>query len=400
METAKAGIIPEEYLVEYVVDRVETTSTVWLGVTLGCARCHDHKYDPFRQKEFYQVFAYFNHVPERGRAIKVGNSPPLIKAPTADDQRQLARLEARRREAQREFDRQAVRLPDIQTRWERSADRKDLPADWGPTRDLVGLWSFEGNLQAAQQNLPSVNCEHGSPRFVSSPVGSGDRARRPNLHQRGRRGQVRILRQLFAGSLDSTRGAGRRHDRFPHDRCRRRSGLFGRASKGASCKSISCSAGSTTPSGSRRPNPSAVRPGTMSPSPTTGRAKPRDFAFMSTDDRRRVHVHLDELNQSFDTKEPLRIGGGGGPAGRFHGALDEVRIYDRVLDPHDVLILATPDPLASICAVPPQNGPPPRRPSCDRSSSRTGRRPRSARRWPRFVRSRKRSNASPARSRP
>ena len=83
---AEGGIIPEEYAVEYVVDRVETTSTVWLGLTLGCARCHDHKYDPFTQKEFYQVFAYFNNVPEIGRGIKYGNSPPVIPAPT-DDQR-------------------------------------------------------------------------------------------------------------------------------------------------------------------------------------------------------------------------------------------------------------------------------------------------------------------------
>ena len=72
------GIIPEEYAVEYVVDRVETTSTVFLGLTLGCARCHNHKYDPFTQKEFYQFFAYFNNVPELGRAMKYGNSPPLV----------------------------------------------------------------------------------------------------------------------------------------------------------------------------------------------------------------------------------------------------------------------------------------------------------------------------------
>jgi len=77
------GIVPEEYAVEYVVDRLETTSTVFLGVTLGCARCHNHKYDPFTQKEFYQFFAYFNNVPENGRAMKYGNSPPLMKAPTA-----------------------------------------------------------------------------------------------------------------------------------------------------------------------------------------------------------------------------------------------------------------------------------------------------------------------------
>ncbi|MBK5293356.1 MAG: DUF1553 domain-containing protein [Acidobacteriia bacterium] len=89
------GIIPEEYRVEYVVDRVETTSTVFLGLTLGCARCHNHKYDPFTQKEFYQLFAYFNNVPEMGRAMKYGNSPPLVPAPTADQEGAQKRLQQR-----------------------------------------------------------------------------------------------------------------------------------------------------------------------------------------------------------------------------------------------------------------------------------------------------------------
>jgi hypothetical protein len=68
----EGGIVAEEYAVEYVVDRLETTSTVFLGLTLGCARCHDHKYDPLSQKEFYQFFAYFNNIPERGKAFKFG----------------------------------------------------------------------------------------------------------------------------------------------------------------------------------------------------------------------------------------------------------------------------------------------------------------------------------------
>ena len=49
----EGGVIPEEWRVETVIDRVETTSAVWLGLTMGCARCHDHKYDPISQKEFY-----------------------------------------------------------------------------------------------------------------------------------------------------------------------------------------------------------------------------------------------------------------------------------------------------------------------------------------------------------
>lgn len=70
------GIIPEEFRVEYVVDRVETTSLTWMGLTLGCARCHDHKFDPLSQKDFYSFMAYFNSVDEYGRGY--GNTQPLF----------------------------------------------------------------------------------------------------------------------------------------------------------------------------------------------------------------------------------------------------------------------------------------------------------------------------------
>jgi hypothetical protein len=64
--TIEGGVIDEEYRTEYVMDRVVTTSTTWLGLTFGCARCHDHKYDPIGQSDFYSFFAFFNNVPERG----------------------------------------------------------------------------------------------------------------------------------------------------------------------------------------------------------------------------------------------------------------------------------------------------------------------------------------------
>ncbi len=233
---AEGGIIPEEYQAEYVVDRVETTSTVWLGVTLGCARCHDHKYDPFRQKEFYQVFAYFNNVPERGRAIKVGNSPPMIKAPTADDQRTLARLQSRRDEDQRAFDRQAASLAELESRWERSADARHLPADWGPERSLAGSWSFEGNLRSATAVSPNAKLERGSasdarspvgsPRFVPSPLGSAIALDGKSFLTGGDVGEIRLFRQLRPGCVDAAGGAERRHDPLPHVRRRRRAGLF------------------------------------------------------------------------------------------------------------------------------------------------------------------------------
>lgn len=71
-----ASGISEEYRVEYALDRARTTSTVFLGLTVGCAQCHDHKYDPISQKDFYRYFAYFNTVSDRGVENGEGNMRP------------------------------------------------------------------------------------------------------------------------------------------------------------------------------------------------------------------------------------------------------------------------------------------------------------------------------------
>ena len=77
----EGGVIPEEYRVEYVIDRLETTGTIWLGLTVGCARCHSHKFDPISQREFYSLFSYFNNVPENGRDGNKGNAEPILTVP-------------------------------------------------------------------------------------------------------------------------------------------------------------------------------------------------------------------------------------------------------------------------------------------------------------------------------
>ncbi len=90
----EAGSIDEEWRVENGVDRVETTATVFLGLTLGCGRCHDHKYDPITQNEFYQFFGFFNSVNEQGVYTEQrGNVPPLVMLPKPEDQRRLGDFE-------------------------------------------------------------------------------------------------------------------------------------------------------------------------------------------------------------------------------------------------------------------------------------------------------------------
>ncbi len=91
---SEGGIIGEEYRVEYVADRVRTLGMAWLGLTLECARCHDHKYDPLTQRDYYRLFAFFNNVDEAGEDGRVANAAPIMPAPTAEQQARLAELDA------------------------------------------------------------------------------------------------------------------------------------------------------------------------------------------------------------------------------------------------------------------------------------------------------------------
>ena len=93
----EGGAIAEEFRVEYIVDRVETVSSVWMGLTTGCARCHDHKYDPVSQDEFYSLFAFFNQTPEPGTYRR--NAKPFLRVPTRPDQQRLREIAAQLEQA-------------------------------------------------------------------------------------------------------------------------------------------------------------------------------------------------------------------------------------------------------------------------------------------------------------
>jgi len=160
---SEGGIIPEEYRVEYVADRVHTTATILMGVSLSCARCHDHKFDPFTQREYYQFFAFFNNLNEQGEAGRVGNAEPTIPAPTSDQSELQQRL--------------ARQLADLdRSLAERTARARETQADWEPrlresyiTRATVPEPQFHWPLDEARDAVvASRNPElHG--QFVGKP---------------------------------------------------------------------------------------------------------------------------------------------------------------------------------------------------------------------------------------
>ncbi len=83
--TNEGGVIPEEYLVLYTRDRTETVSQVWMGLTTGCAVCHDHKFDPVSQREFYQMAAFFNNTTQGAMDGNIKDTPPVIFVPRLED---------------------------------------------------------------------------------------------------------------------------------------------------------------------------------------------------------------------------------------------------------------------------------------------------------------------------
>jgi hypothetical protein len=113
--TNEGGAIAEEYLVLYTRDRTETTAAVWLGLTAGCAVCHDHKFDPLSQREFYEFAAFFNNTTQGAMDGNVKDTPPVLPVARAEDRERFAAIEkqlpaarqlieARKQEARGAFD--------------------------------------------------------------------------------------------------------------------------------------------------------------------------------------------------------------------------------------------------------------------------------------------------------
>lgn len=130
MVNFEGGAIPEEYHAAYIIDRVNTVSTVWLGLTMGCCQCHDHKFDPIQQKEYYQMYAFFNHVPENGLDGRKGNAVPFIKTPTPQQKRQLDELAGAIDRANIELMAPSPELDAAQVEWERQLPSEDGKVAW------------------------------------------------------------------------------------------------------------------------------------------------------------------------------------------------------------------------------------------------------------------------------
>jgi hypothetical protein len=378
---AEGGIVPEEYRIEYVVDRVDTTSTVFMGLTIGCARCHNHKYDPFTQQEYYQLSAYFNSIDEDGHSFDQGNSPPVIAAPTAEQQRRLAQFDQEIAQAEKSFEAQAGKSSALQRRWEKSLSGAQ---QWFPDEKLiVNLALDEQSAPVFRQSdrahhhqsgrkkdepEPRPGFREGAPRYVAAPTGQGvafdgkiffDAGKRADFRYKSTSHDYRERFTIAAWVYPETEQSGSIITKVSdnptevEDNVPRAEGYGLYFLNGKIHFNMIFRWGED-----------ALRVETVSRLPLR---QWRHVAVVfdgmkSWEDRLRIYVNGEEQKLKFNQRNffllfgnpgaSLKIGAGGGPQFRFKGALDEVRLYSRALEADEIAVLACADSLAGIAALP------------------------------------------------
>ncbi len=386
---AEGGIVPEEYAVEYVVDRVDTTSTVFMGLTIGCARCHNHKFDPFTHKEYYQLFAYFNSIPEDGRAFDWGNSAPWIAAPTRAQRLELERLTNRIAATERKLKSALPTLRLQQRRWEKSLAKSE-DRQWFPKEKLLIHLPFGRDTQPAFQQSdkswhnPQIrktedkkaeltpdapDFRNGEPAFVHSPLGGEavkfdrnlffDAGRRADLRYKSTSTDFRERFAISAWVFPATDNAGAILTKMADKVEERDNGLPRIGGIGLFFVN-----GKFHFQMVREWNYDGYR------SETEKRFQPEKWhhvlllfdGFNQYDDRVRLFVDgkPEPLNVNQSNlylywglpDRPLLIGAGGGPEMRFKGAIDDLRVYSRIPDEDEIAILSCADALSRIAAIP------------------------------------------------
>lgn len=156
MYNGEGGRIAEETRVENVFDRVETTSAVWLGLTMTCCRCHDHKFDPIKQSEYYGLYAFFNNTSETGGGGTRGQAAPSMPYLDAAQRERRDRLDAEIADLQRRLDEPMPELDETQAAWEQEILAKLAAFDAENGQLAISPWRQLGPIPADDGALAEI----------------------------------------------------------------------------------------------------------------------------------------------------------------------------------------------------------------------------------------------------
>jgi cytochrome c553 len=166
MKTSEGGAQPAEYLAKYAADRVRTTATVWLGSTLGCAECHDHKFDPFTTKDFYRFAAFFADLEQQG-LYSGSNWAPKMAVPSASEEAGHSALKQRISSLRQVLDAPTAELAAAQAKWE----IETLASLAKAQAPVLGPWSALGPFKSASHRK-SYDTDFGPEKNTGSELAS------------------------------------------------------------------------------------------------------------------------------------------------------------------------------------------------------------------------------------
>jgi hypothetical protein len=336
----EGGVIPEEWRTETVIDRVETTSAVYLGLTMGCARCHDHKYDPIPQKDFYGFYAYFNNVPETGSGVEQPvNHPPFLKSPTAEQEHQMAALTTHLTD----FDAQIAAKENAATA-NSAAQATLVDTD---SRLAVGLAAHP-----ALTNASTGLAVTGKPVFETASYATGtvtlDGMSALDIPEQGDFERTQAFSYGCYVNPDTSNGSP--ISRMDAGNDFRGWDIFlagGRPSVHIihhwPDNALKVTAKETIPSGQWSHLFATY----------DGSGKPEGVKLYINGRSVALDTETNSLTDTIRTAKSFRIGGRTGADG-FAGKVDDVRIYSRVLPAEDVALLADTGPLRSALALAPE----------------------------------------------
>jgi hypothetical protein len=319
--SAEGGIVDEEFRVDYVADRTETTATVFLGLTLGCSRCHDHKFDPMTQRDYYSMFAFYNNVPEKGFVWNFGNEDPVIKAPLPEQEKHLAELDARLAETESKARELEGKSDGAQRKWERKISREKKPVDWAPAEGQI----FRSDLKDADSEFDGKRVQdagNAKPLFDYRDPFTFSAWIKPESPKGAilSKGEDYLEGQQHALYLID--GKVRLHVTYRWTDLAMRMETVNPVKMGEWQHIVATYDGSMKAAGVR---------------------------IYVNGEQQELKILFDQLLWPFDTKEPWRIGAGGGL--RFTGSIGEVRVYMRRLSPEEVTVLHTRETLNALAAI-------------------------------------------------
>ena len=358
--TDEGGVIAEEFRVEYVVDRVKTTGNVWMGLTLECAQCHEHMYDPISQEEYYQFYAFYNNNADPGMQTRRGNQAPVVDVANPGDMKKKAEIDKHKAELLKQIDarKKAALSPFEQWTEEQFLEAADKGAE--KTIEPAGLVahlpldSFDKNLTPDLKRDKSENRLHGGAKAVgAAKFGGGLKIEGNGFVEVKDFGNFEWNTSFSYGCWVKTANANQ-------GAC-----LFGKMDEGASFRGYDLWLQNGQPGAhviSKWQDNAVKIVGKKKITANKwqhvfftydGSGSAAGSAVYLNGEKLEHVVEADGLNASIVTGKPLRLGR------RFNSSqangveLDDVRFYDRALSDLEVKALAGSDPIGPLLAIAP-----------------------------------------------